>query len=211
MSDIADIAVCIGTYGDLDHWEHLVSTRSGPSVDRQTVRPTSYSRYHGPNLQEARNWAAETTIRHPQLTPRADWLCFLDADDELDDGYIEAMAAAAEGLEGDWLLQPATLGVYPDGRTDPHPIVIPAKPLLDGNFLVVSTLIRAEQFHRLGGFGHWEMYEDWDLWIRAHRDGANIKPVPDAVLRVHVNPDSRNNGDRAAQLRAYHAIRSQYR
>lgn len=210
MRPTADIAVCIGTYGDINTWEHFVDTRSGPSVDRQTVRPTLYSRVHGNTLQEARNQAADGVARHPQPLSEPNWLCFLDADDELDDGFIEAMADAARDLDGDWLLQPATLGVYPDGHTDPHPVVIPPKPLLDGNFLVISTLIRSEQFHRLGGFGDWEIYEDWDLWIRAWQDGANIKAVPDAILRVHVNPDSRNNGARATQLRVYQAIRNQY-
>jgi GT2 family glycosyltransferase len=120
------------------------------------------------------------------------------------------MAAAVDGLEGDWLLQPATLGVYPDGREDTHPVLIPRKNLLDGNFMVISTLIRTEQFLRLGGFEDWPIYEDWDLWLRAWRDGAQFLAVPDAILRVHVNPASRNQSDRSTQVRVYHEIRNRH-
>jgi GT2 family glycosyltransferase len=198
-----DIAVCVGTFGDTEPWESAARRWALPSVEAQRVPARRTTWCHGTDLQQARNTAAEDT-------PHAGWLCFLDADDELDPGYLEAMAAAADGLEGDWLLQPATLGIYPDGREDHHPVVIPPKHLLDGNYLVISTLIRSEQFTRIGGFGDWPIYEDWDLWIRAVIDGARIRVVPEAVLRVHVNPTGRNNGDRNTQLRVYQQIRHHY-
>lgn len=201
MKPICTIAVCTGTYGDETIWGPLAQ-RAGASVDRQTVGPAWYNHTHSETLQNARNTAAGTG--------EADWLCFVDADDELDPRYLEAMAGAVEGLEGDWLVQPATLGVYPDGREDPHPVVIPRKNLLDGNFMVVSTLIRKSQFERLGGFDDWPYCEDWDLWIRAWRDGAQFVAVPAAVLRVHVNPNSRNSGDRSTQVRVYHQIRDRH-
>lgn len=212
MTAVANIAVCVATYGDQAVWEPLAQ-RALASIDRQAVRPIWHTYHHGATLQAARNAAAVEPYApdwHRDLAGTAEWLCFLDADDELDPGYIEAMAVATEGLDGDWLLQPATLGVYPDGREDAHPVLIPRKPLLDGNFMVVSSLIRRSQFERLGGFADWPYCEDWDLWIRAWRDGAQFKAVPGAVLRVHVNPNGRNNGDRAAQVRVYHEIRNQY-
>lgn len=213
MTDCASIAVCTGTFGEPDHWKALVEGRAWPSVERQTLRPVRYSWRHDTNLCGARNGAAEEPC-HPgsarEQVPDAEWLCFLDADDELDPHFIAAMAAATDGLTGDWLLQPATLGIHPDGHEDSAPVVIPTKRLLDGNFMVISTLIRADQFRRLGGFEDWPIYEDWDLWLRAWRDGAQFKAVPDAILRVHVNPNSRNAGDRATQVRLYHQIRSRH-
>jgi glycosyltransferase involved in cell wall biosynthesis len=199
------IAVCVGTFGAA-HWESTARTWALPSVDAQRELPARWTWCHGPNLQVARNTAA----RPPGCLDDTDWLCFLDADDELDPGYIEAMAAATQDLTGDWLLQPATLGVYPDGSEDPHPVVIPRRRLLDGNFMVISTLIRTEQFHRLGGFHDWHLYEDWDLWLRAERDGARFTAVPEAILRVHVNPGGRNTPDRLTQIRVYNQIRSQH-
>jgi GT2 family glycosyltransferase len=202
---VTTIAVCTGTYGGAE-WLTLAKERAGASVDRQTRRATWVSSHHQ-SLHEARNNAAASL---QLLDDDIEWLCFLDADDELDAGYIAAMATATERLEGDWLLQPATLGVYADGREDTRPVVIPTKPLLDGNYLVISTLIRRSQFERLGGFRDWPCYEDWDLWIRAHLDGARIRQVPAAILRVHVNETGRNCAARETQLRTYHAIRSQY-
>lgn len=163
---------------------------------------------HGSTLHEARNQAALTAAL-PRNRPR--WLCFLDADDELDEHFIEAMSDAASSLDdGDWLLQPATLGVHPDGHEDPHPVVIPAKSLLDGNYLVIATVLPFAQFLRVGEFREWPMYEDWDLWLRCWKDGAQIRSVPEAIYRVHVNPVGRNSADRASQIRTYHQIRSQY-
>lgn len=192
------IAVCIGTFGSVE-WALRAERRAAPSAERQTVRPQQVIHYHGADLRAARNGAAGRA--------KTEWLCFLDADDELDPGYIEAMSMAAMDA-GDALLQPATLGVYPDGREDAHPVVIPGKPLLDGNFMVIGTLIRREQFDRLGGFGDWPIYEDWDLWIRAWRDGARLVAVPDAIYRVYVNSGGRNAGERSEQIRVYNQIRT---
>lgn len=204
----APITVCIGTYGDYATWSDMVDRRAMPSVERQTLPAAAIRWVHGATLHEARNVAAETA--RPAHS-RSEWICFLDADDELDEHYLEAMTEAIAKLEdGAWLLQPATLGVHPDGHEDPHPVVIPAKPLLDGNFLVIGTLLRQEQFHRLGGFGNWPIYEDWDLWIRCWRDGAATRPVPEAIYRVHVNSSGRNSAGRSAQVRTYNEIRRQY-
>lgn len=208
---IAPIGVCIATYGDRSRWAPLAE-RALASVDRQTTRASFCRWYHGPNLHEARNRAASDVLNDVTRLAgvRTDWLCFLDADDTLDPGYLEAMARAVDGVDHDALIQPSTLGVYPDGREDPEPVLIPSKPLLDGNYMVIGTLIRTEQFQRLGGFRDWPCYEDWELWIRAWRDGAQLLACPEAVYRVGVNEVSRNNCSRDLQIRTYNAIRGQY-
>lgn len=207
MSGTVPIVVCIGTYGDYARWAPLAQTAL-LSAERQTVRPAYVRWIHGMDLRTARNVAAvEAGIRSPQLP---EWLCFLDADDTLDRHYIEAMWETVGKIDYPVLVQPSTLGVYPDGREDPEPVLIPPKPLLDGNFMVIGTLIRYAQFHKIGGFADWPCYEDWDLWIRAWRDGAELISCPDAIYRVGVNENSRNNGTRELQLRTYNAIRHQY-
>jgi glycosyltransferase involved in cell wall biosynthesis len=199
----APITVCIGTFGNEQIWSALAHDRAMASVDRQTLPPENLIWCHGPDLHSARNQAAARV--------RSDWLCFLDADDELDAHYLEAMTRAVTDLGvADWLLQPATLGVHPDGHEDPFPVLIPPKPLLDGNFLVIGTLVRRAQFDRLGGFCDFPLYEDWDLWLRCFLDGASISQVPAAIYRVFVNEAGRNSADRATQLRVYHQIRSRH-
>jgi glycosyltransferase involved in cell wall biosynthesis len=199
----APITVCIGTFGDQQIWSALAHDRAMASVDRQTLPPAALQWCHGENLHDARNAAAARAT--------SEWLCFLDADDELDPAYLEAMASAIADFDGmDMLLQPATLGVHPDGHEDPFPVVIPTKPLLDGNYLVIGTLVRREQFCRVGGFCDFPLYEDWDLWLRCWLDGATVLAVPSAIYRVHVNENGRNSAVRAIQMRAYHQVRNQY-
>lgn len=200
---VSDITVCIATFGDEESWSPLVK-RAWRSAADQTLSPKDVVYVHGDDLHVARNAAAADVFDG--------WLCFLDADDELDPGYLEAMQRTIDGLDSSrrWLLQPATLGVYPGGATDSAAVVIPRKPLIDGNYMVIGTLISADQFHRVGAFRPWACYEDWDLWIRAWLDGAESQAVPEAIYRVHVSPGSRNNGDRRTQVATYHAIRNQH-
>jgi glycosyltransferase involved in cell wall biosynthesis len=200
---VAPITVCIGTFGDEQVWSALAHDRAMVSVDRQTLRPDNLIWSHGPDLHSARNDAASRA--------RTEWLCFLDADDELDPHYLEAMTQAITELDmADWLLQPATLGVHPDGHEDADAVLIPPKPLLDGNFLVIGTLVRRAQFERLGGFCDFPLYEDWDLWLRCFLDGASVHQVPGAIYRVHVNATGRNSADRALQVRIYQQIRNRH-
>jgi glycosyltransferase involved in cell wall biosynthesis len=195
------ISVCIGTYGS-PYWRQLAATRAIVSVQNQTTPAHEILHHHAESLQDARNGAAAAAT--------GEWLCFCDADDELDERYLEAMTTVAADLDGPALIQPATLGVYDGGRTDAHPVMIPAKPLLDGNFMVIGTLIRRDQFERLGGFDDWPVYEDWDLWIRAWRDGAQLCASSAAIYRVHVNVTGRNSADRDTQLRVYGQIRRRH-
>lgn len=196
------LSVCIGTYGS-PYWRRLAEQRAIASVVGQTVAPTDYRWVHGPTLHEARNQAAAEA--------RGDWLCFLDADDELDPGYVEAMLVAIGQRSGDFLLQPASIGVYPDGSTDLHAIVNPPKPLHQQNFLIIGTVVRRDQFLRVGGFADLPSHEDWDLWIRCWLDGAAIACVPDAVYRVHVGGRGRNSAGMAPHEKVIRQIRSKYR
>lgn len=200
----ASIAVHVATFGDAEEWPPH-AYRALDSVYRQSLQPCTVTWVHAEDLHTARNVAA-------QADSRAEWLCFLDADDQLDDHYIEAMATHVATLnpDRDWLVQPATLGVHPDGHEDPEPVLIPRAPLIDRNFMVIGTLIHRAQFQRLGGFRDWPCYEDWDLWLRAWLDGAEFSACPEAIYRVGIRPTSRNNGARQQQLDTYHAIRNQY-
>lgn len=190
-----DVTVIIPVYGDVERWG-LLAERALASALNQSAPAADVVVSVADTLQEARN--------RPASAAETEWLCFLDADDELDPRYLEAMLAGSGDLR-----QPATLGVV-EGREDPFPVVIPAKPLLDGNYIVIGALVRREIFERAGGFIELPAYEDWDLWIRCWLEGAVITTCPEAIYRVHVRPDGRNQLDREAAVRSYNFIRNRY-
>lgn len=189
---LSGVTVIIPLFGNAEPWIDLAA-RAVASVVHQTEQPYELVVSVGETLQEARN--------RPGLRASTEWLCFLDADDELDGNYIGAMLAG----EGD-IRQPSTLGIV-DGVEDDYPVLIPPRPLEVSNYIVIGAFVRAELFQRVGGFRDYEAFEDWDLWRRCQAAGGTVKPVPAAVYRVHVRPNSRNSLARPGALAAYNAIR----
>lgn len=124
-----------------------------------------------------------------------EWLCFLDADDELAPGYVSVMQRAIRQERrrsaGDLplLLTPVVQDVI-RGRFRStmfrHEV-----NLMQANWLVIGTLIEREFFDRLGGFRLWPHgLEDWDLWSRAWKAGCKIIRVRTAVYIAHHNEHS---------------------
>lgn len=186
--------VIIATYGDERHWNR-VAAKAVESALSQSVG-VDLIRIHGDTLAEARNSAA--------VSASTEWLCFLDADDSLDSVYVEKMLSASGDIR-----RPATLGVYEDGTQDDFPVLIPRTNLSESNFIVIGAFVRREQFLRVGCFRELPALEDWDLWIRCWRDGASIEDVPEAIYRVTVRQDSRNQQSELHN-RAYRDIRRRY-
>lgn len=192
---IGDVTVVVPVFGDPTPWVDK-ARRAAMSAIEQTVAPERVVLATADDLATARNGPAEWA--------RTEWLCFLDADDELDVRYVEAMLAG----DGD-LRQPATLGIV-GGVEDPYPVVIPARPLLDANYIVIGAFVRTDLFREVGGFRDLPAYEDWDLWIRMWLAGATITAVPEAIYRVHVNAAGRNAMPRHQAVAAYHQVRRCY-
>lgn len=184
-----DVTVIVGTFGPPE-WVELAESRAVPSVEAQGV-PVIHR--HRLSLAGARNdGAAEAGT---------EWLCFLDADDELAPGYFDAMAAASADLRG-----PAV--TYIHGTREDPPKLWPECDLRDGNYLLIGTLVRKAMFKAVGGFKTWPLYEDWCLWQRCAKTGATIELVPEAIYRAHVRSASRNREPgRRERLRWHHEIR----
>ena len=192
-----DVTVIVATYGD-PSWQQLAE-RAAASAEAQAREVISV---HGATLAAARNEGARMA--------GGDWLCFLDADDELEAGYLDAMAAGSADLRG-----PSVRYIL-EGREPQEPRVprvaghrhdCTAPCLEYGNFLVIGTVVRAELVHQVGGFEEFTWSEDWALWARCYRAGASIETIPEAVYRAHVRWDSRNRApDRAAKDAAHDQI-----
>lgn len=183
------IGVVIATYGDRAEWAPAVR-RAAESVDRQDAGTVGRIWYHGDSdLSSARNAGAEALITTEADDP-VDWLIFLDADDELDDGYVNAMRAAVDQDRA--IYRPNTIGVYEDGRTDPEPRMIPRSDMKRRNCAVIGTMVPVALFQEVGGFPSFPQLEDWALWRLMLAAGAELVDVPDAIYRVHVRDGSRN-------------------
>lgn len=175
-----DATVIVGTFGDQE-WVALAHERAIPSAETQDV-PVIHvhgepQETYGASLAVCRNAAAE------QAT--SEWLCFLDADDELQPGFFDAMEHASADLRTPQVQ-------YVRRRRVHAPMFWPEGDLRDGNHLIVSTLIRRDLFFEVGAFRDVLLYEDWDLWQRCWKAGASIEQVPGAVCRVHINPASKH-------------------
>ena len=178
------IGVVIATFGD-DSWRHraLEARQSCP----KNAEVVLHHEPHG-TLASARNAGAARTT--------GDWLCFLDADDRLGRGYLRAMEAATrqawteEG--GPPLLAPLVSYVDADGETLPAIPNAGRWPQL--NECVIGTVVERALFERVGGFHEWPSLEDYELWLRCVKAGAEIVHVPGAVYRAHQSAGGLGNG-----------------
>lgn len=192
-----DVTVAIGTYGP-DWWRRLAISRAVPSANALDV-PVVHA--HAATLHEARNAA----LAHVDT----EWVIHLDADDELEPDYVEAMAGGTADVRA-----PSVRYVHGDRLQKPgmpqvagHTHRCKADCLMYGNWLVVGAAVRTELVREIGGWRDWPAYEDWDLWVRVWQEGATIEAIPQAVYRAHVRPDSRNRGaSREIKLEAHRGI-----
>jgi glycosyltransferase involved in cell wall biosynthesis len=189
-------AIIIATYG-LPLWEKLAVKRALPTAATQD--PDELIVYHDPDgdAASARNGAAEHAT--------ADYLVFLDADDELAPGYLQAMRRAIDGQKGERLLLPAASYVS-SGRTQ-TPMFWPEIPIEDGNPLVIGTGLSRQLFLEVGGFDsrpEFGCYEDYHFWGKCTLAGAKIMRVEDAVYRVHIDPCSRRRAASDQEKLAWH-------
>lgn len=192
-----NVGVVCATYGDLDVWKPRV-LRAMSSVSLQTVHVPAVW-VHGQNLAEARNGAIREI--------GTEWVIIVDADDELDPLYVEKMI---ESPYAD-IRRPNTIGVYADGSEDDAPCMIPVRDIRVANYIVIGAMFRRDLFFDVGGFDpQFACLEDWDLWLSMIERGASVIDVPEAVYRIHVSADSRNNEDPAAHGNAYRAIRAKH-
>lgn len=191
-----NVTVAVATYGGPE-WIDLAQRAIASARDQAPVVHA-----HGDTLHEARNTALDLV--------ETEWVVHLDADDELEPGYIATLATGTADLRA-----PAVRYVRPGGRAFPpyvprvagHDHDCIADCLPHGNWLIVGTLARTDLVRSVGGWRDFPWSEDWDLWLRCWLAGASIEAVPDAVYRAHVRPDSRNRApDRAFRQQAHEAI-----
>ena len=151
------VTIIVATFGR--GWAGVGFERAIPSAMEQGCQVIIE---HGPSLADVRNHAARTAT--------GEWLVFLDADDWLDDGYAESI------LDGVADLRVSPLIEHTDNMT--RRIRLQRRHIETLNPCHVGTAIRREMFLDLGGFPGFSAWEDWALFLRAHRLGATIEHLP---------------------------------
>ena len=192
-----DVTVAVATFGD-ESWCQLAAERAIPSAEALGV-PVVHT--HADTLHDSRNQALAMVD--------TEWVCHLDADDELEPGYFTAMASGTADVRA-----PSVRYLYPTHIFRPrvpqvagHQHDCTADCLMEGNWLVVGSVARSELLRSVGGWRDFDWSEDWDLWLRCHLAGATFEAIRPAIYRAHARPDSRNRGaDRETKLAAHRAI-----
>jgi GT2 family glycosyltransferase len=198
-----NVSILIGTFGD-SAWRDLAWSHAYPSAIDQGAAEVRVLHLEDGTLAEARNQLAENA--------NGDWLCFLDADDALDDGYVDAMVDAVTDQRR-WGRNEGEVPEY----SDPLALYVPAvQAVRDGrcvgptmipnqggwpevNECVIGTLIPRALFLDVGGFRDefddgtpLTSLEDYDLFLRCWDAGARLVYVPSAVYCATVSTDGRN-------------------
>ena len=201
-----NVSIVISTYGD-EEWADLAWSRAYPSADDQDAFEIVIGHDDKATIAQVRNALARKAT--------GDWLCFLDADDELAPGFLDSMRRAEQRTPTHRvpaLFTPAIVSVR-KGHHGPPGFRDVGRPLTEDNWLVVGTLIHRDLFFEVGGFNDYEHgFEDWSLWAKAWKAGAEIVKVPDAHYLYHHNPQSKHKQrwrDRKWQVARHMEVRAE--
>jgi len=186
------ISLLISSFGD-SRFEMLGQNRALRSVIDQGFHEVLILHEPEMTLAEVRNSNAARAT--------GDYLCNLDADDQLAPGFADAMQASLALLpaDSDHLLTPAIR--YGADRQFSTPRFWPEVDITTGNWMVVGTLVSRRMFESVGGWDEYGIYEDWALWAKCMKAGAVAVMVPDAHYMVHVSANSRNRGNSQRKFR----------
>jgi glycosyltransferase involved in cell wall biosynthesis len=177
------ISVCIASYGE-ERWRRLACERALPSAHAAGAQDIVLRHEPEGDVASSRNAAAAEA--------KGDLLVFLDADDELDPGFLRAMQEAASSSDPERTLYTPKVSYIIRGRAQPAKFWA-SKPLREGNWMVIGTMVPKRLFFEVGGFESWPLaYEDWQLFCKLEKAGASIVRVPKAVYRAHWSTNSRN-------------------
>ena len=189
----------VGVAAAADPRVDLAAQRAVPSAKRLGVRVLHS---HAETLHDARNAGLADVD--------TEWVCHVDADDELEAGYFDVMGQANADLRAPsvrYIRRGRSFSAPQMPKVSGHVHDCEAACLRDGNWLLIGTVVRTDLLRRAGGWWDYPWSEDWSVWLRCFLLGATVEAVPQAVYRAHVRPGSRNRApDRAFKVATHHRI-----
>jgi len=200
------VTVVVATFGD-PKWTDVADRFAIPSADISAADHVVY--VHGDTLHGARNEALSEVT-----TP---YVIFLDADDRITPGYVEAMLRCVQTSHGDMhVCAPMVQYCRPDGASEPaHPRVAGhthrvCRPscLIQGNWIVIGAMATTALVRAVGGFKDFG-YEDWALWVACYQAGAKFHHSR-AVYQANIRAGSRGGYSAADSLRHHVAVAEAY-
>jgi len=192
-----DVTIAVPTYGGSE-WRDLAQHRAIPSATGQA--PALH--VHSKTLMDARNEILERV--------QSEWIIYLDADDELAPGYVEAMSKGIADIRA-----PYVQYIRSGNKTHPkilrvagHSHICTTECLEFGNWIVIGAAVRTQMLRDIGGWRDFTWSEDWDTWLRCWKDQqATAESVAGAIYMAHVRLDSRNRSPKKFEkLQAHKAI-----
>lgn len=121
-----------------------------------------------PNVSLARNEAISKA--------KSPFILCLDADDYLDSDFLEKTVGKGEIVATGWRhFENETGETIPKKRT--------LASFLEHNHIIVSSVFKKSIWEHIGGFRDMG-YEDWDFWVRALKEGYEIKIIEEVLVNV---------------------------
>jgi len=183
-----------------DNWELIVvddgSTDATYALACQYASRDGRVRvFHQANTGAAN--ARNTAIEHVS----ADFVAYLDADDELADDYLASMLGLMNDYPDRDIYSSDGLFIEADGTTQvvlgyDGVVNVSIEDLLQECWILGGgALIRTDALRALGGFREHLYGEDYDLWMRALAAGYTHVGTPEPLYRYHRDVSGRKSED----------------
>lgn len=198
------------------------------SVKNQTMQPTELIIVHdgcekdpvlypvAKNIVRRKNMGVARTRHEGVLISQSEQIIFLDADDCLDEYFIEAMIQTKAATKAD-IIYPNVLLWSNWSKEHPMknawheaPDEVTWEKMMEYNQVVVSSLIPRVLYDKIGGFGNEPILEDYAFFLRCMSGGYTFAKSKQSVLRYRQRENGRNRRSHELKNQWYYKIKEEY-
>lgn len=195
----------------VDAWEALVVNDTGAPLDLPTMPRVRV--VDGPEQPEGSPGTSRAArCRNLGLRlARGAWSVFLDADDALTPDALSSLLRGAVSNPEACYVYGAWWNLRPDGRTDLGRGQYSRQRLLTTNIHPITALVPTEHARRVGGFDpSWEVYEDYEFWLRMAVAGCCGVAVDEATLIYRSATGGNRDGSYARKAEVASMLTTRY-